>query len=135
MTMEKFERLGTFHDAELRTVSHKADVELLELGFEKADGQFVMVSLRGIAAFRVTDMRTQNVVSRLLVHGANIQFAEDEILDRVSWVSRTCEGEQLSKPAAIYTLVQKVKSGEQLLFVLEPSWGAEMIVIAEELAL
>jgi len=133
--MENIERLGSFHDAELRHISHKAEVDLLELGFEKADGQFVVVSLCGVAAFRVTDMRMQNVVSRLLVHGSNIELTEDELAERVGWVSRTCDGEQLSEPAAVSVLVQKVTSGARLLFILEPSWGAEMIVIAEKLVL
>jgi len=133
--MENIERFDTFHDAELRHVSHKAAVDLLELGFEKADGQFVVVSLCGVVAFRATDMRMQNVVSRLLVHGANITLTEADLIEHVGWVSRTCDGEQLLEPAAVSTLVQKVVSGERLLFILEPSWGAEMVVLAEEIVL
>jgi hypothetical protein len=133
--MENVERLATFHDAELRQVSHKAEFELLELGFEKADGQFVVVSLCGVAAFRATDMGVQNVVSRLLVHGSNMTLTEDELVERVGWVSRTCDGEQLAQPAALNALVHKIVSGERLLFILEPSWGAEVIAIAEKLVL
>lgn len=133
--MENIERLSTFHDAELRHVSHKAAVELLELGFEKADGQFVLVALCGVIAFRATDMRMQNVVSRLLVHGANITFTATDLAEHVGWISRTYDGEQLSEPAAVNSLVQKVIAGERLLFVLEPSWGAEMVVLAEKIVL
>lgn len=133
--MENIERLSTFHDAELRHVSHKIGVSLLELGFEKTDGQFVVVSFCGVTAFRTTDMQMQNVVSRLLVHGSNILLTADELAEHVSWISRTCDGEQLSDPAAMNTLVQKVATGEQLLFILEPSWGAEVRVIAEKLVL
>jgi len=80
-------------------------------------------------------MRMQNVVSRLLVHGANITLTEADLIEHVGWVSRTCDGEQLLEPAAVSTLVQKVVSGERLLFILEPSWGAEMVVLAEEIVL
>lgn len=133
MNMENVERLSTFHDAELRQVSHKAEFGLLELGFEKADGQFVVMSLCRVAAFRVTDMAMQNVVSRLLIHGVNIKLTENELADRIGWVSKTCDGEQLSEPSTLSMLIDKVNSGEMLLFILEPSWGAELIVIAEKL--
>ena len=131
--MKNVERLSTFHDAELRQVSHKAEFGLLELGFEKADGQFVVITLCRVTAFRVTDMAMQNVVSRLLVHGVNVNLAEIELADRIGWVSRTCDGEQLSEPATLNRLIERVNSGELLLFILEPSWGAELIVIAEKL--
>lgn len=131
--MENLERLSTFHDAELQQVFHRAEFEVLELGFAKADGQFVLIALHGVAAFRVTDMGMQNVVSRLLVHGVNIDLSEDELSNRIEWVSRTCEGEQLSQPATLRKLTEKVKSGELMLFTLEPSWGAELTVIAKKL--
>ena len=133
--MENIERLSTFHDAELRHVSHKAAVELLELGFEKADGQFVLISLCGVVAFRATDMKMQSVVSRLLVHGINITLTEADLVEHVGWISRTCDGEQLSDSKAVNTLVQKVIAGKRQLFILEPSWGAEMVVLAEKILL
>lgn len=133
--MEKVERLSTFHDAELRQVSHNAEFGFLELGFEKADGQFVVITLSGVTAFRVTDMAMQNVVSRLLVHGINTNLTENELTDRIGWVSKTCDGEQLSESATLKRLIEKVNSGELLLFILEPSWGAELIVIAEKVIL
>jgi len=80
-------------------------------------------------------MRTQNVVSRLLIHGTNIAFTEADLVQHVGWVSRTCEGEQLAETEDVNTLVQNVVSGRRLLFVLEPSWGAEMVVIAEKIDL
>jgi hypothetical protein len=135
LEMELIDGLKTFHDAELRSVVHRASTELLELGFEKTDGRLVTVFLPGVQAFRVTDMRTQNVVSRLLVHGDNVRFSNDELVDRIGWMSRTCEGEQLLEAAVVMALVRKVTSGECLLLVLEPSWGAEMIVVAGKLVL
>ena len=133
--MENVERLSTFHDAELRQMSHIADVNRLELGFEKSDGQFVVISLRGLVAFRVVDFGLQNVVSRLLVQGFNLKLAKPELVDRVGWISNSCDGDQLSDLATVNTLVQRVDSGELLLFILEPSWGAEMIVLAEKIVI
>lgn len=135
MIMENVERLSTFHDAELRQISHIADVNRLELGFEKADGQFVVISLRGLVAFRVVDFGLQNVVSMLLVQGFNLKLTKPELVDRVGWISNNCDGDQLSDLATVNTLVQRVDSGELLLFILEPSWGAEMIVLAEKIVI
>lgn len=135
MTMENVERLSTFHDAELRLISHIADVNRLELGFEKADGQFVVISLRGLVAFRVVDFGLQNVVSSLLVQGFNLKLTKTELVDRVSWISNNCDGDQLSDPATVNTLVHRVDSGELLLFILEPSWGAEMTVLVEKIVI
>ena len=116
-------------------MSHIADVNRLELGFEKSDGQFVVISLRGLVAFRVVDFGLQNVVSRLLVQGFNLKLAKPELVDRVGWISNSCDGDQLSDLATVNTLVQRVDSGELLLFILEPSWGAEMIVLAEKIVI
>ena len=106
--MKNVERLSTFHDAELQQVSHSAGFRCLELGFEKADGQFVAIALEQIAAFRVTDFAMQNVVSRLLVHGANVNLTENELTERIGWVSKTCDGAQLSEPSALKSLFEKV---------------------------
>lgn len=133
MIMENFERLSTFHDAELRQMSHIADVNRLELGFERADGQFVVISLRGLVAFRAVDFGLQNVVSRLLVHGLNLKLTQPELVDHVGWTLNSCDSDQLSDPATVSTLVSRVDSGELLLFILEPSWGAEMIALAKKI--
>jgi hypothetical protein len=135
MNIQRIEELATFHDAELRHVSHNAALASLELGLEKADGRFSSLTLEQVVAYRVTDMRIQNVVSRLLVHGGNALFTEEELVERVSWISGTCDGEQLSDASALTKLVGRVKSGELLLFVLEPSWGAELAGIAGAIAI
>jgi hypothetical protein len=130
--MSNANRLARFHDAELRLVCHRPEDDVLELRFAMADGEFARVSLSGVTAFRVTDMRMQNVVSRLMINGWNFQLPRDEIHENVRWISETCEGEQLARPAKLEDIVGKVISGEKLLFILEPACGAEMkAVIAD----
>ena len=132
--MEIVDQLAMFHDAELRQISHLENANRIELKFEKPDGHFAVVSLLGIVAFRVVDFRLQNVVSRLLVHGSNLQLTHAELYERVDWISRTVEGEKLSDVGEVNKLVEKVKSSELSLLILEPSWGAEMIGIAKEIS-
>jgi hypothetical protein len=130
--MKNFEWLRNFHDAKLRHILHIADINCLELGFEIDNGKLVTISLHGLVNFRVVDFCIQNVVSGLFIQSVNLKLSRNELIDRIWWMLSNCDGDLLTDEVTVNILTQRVELNNLLLFILEPSWGAEVIVLAEK---
>jgi hypothetical protein len=125
----------SFHDAELTCIEHDPGTRTLELRFRRAGGEIEVLRFSGVIGQRMIDFAGQNVASRLLISSRYV-FSSAEVRTWLQWINSRDD----SKGAAISEkegdeYVQKLKARDRVLFVLEPSCGAEMAVLCESLSL
>jgi hypothetical protein len=126
--------LSQFHDAELNAIAHDPAISTACLSFSNEDGTIAKVVFDGLCGLRVVDYGLQNIVSRLLSSSLS-HFTHEDIVRHVIWINNTTEGKCLISAAVVDKLVGQIEKNEILLFVLEPSWGAEISVLARDFTL
>jgi hypothetical protein len=127
--------LNQFHDAELNAIKHDRTASTVCLSFIQQNGTITTDAVfEGVCGFRVVDYGPQNVVSRLLSSSLS-SLTHEDITRQVTWLNSTSEGKCLIDASAIDKLVERIERNELLLFVLEPSWGAEVSILARTFAL
>jgi hypothetical protein len=90
------------------------------------------VFFEGIVTYRINNLQYQNVVSRYLVASKDSTFNGD--LEAVArWTSSGAEDRLLITEEALAAHLAKIRSGDLVLFYVEPSWGGEARVIAESI--
>lgn len=127
--IRRVEQFPGFHDSELVCIEHRPDEHELELCFRRVGGERESIRFLGVVALRTVDFAAQNVVSRLLI-SPRYNFSLGEVRNWLEWLG----GRVDSRPAAITNekveqCFQQLQAGQQALFVLEPSCGAEMAVL------
>lgn len=125
----------SFHDAELTGIEHDPEVRVLELRFRRVGGEVEVLRFAGVISQRLIDFAEQNVVSRLLI-SPQYAFSLAEIRTWVQWINSRDDsrGTAISEQKGA-EYIQNLKTGLLVLFVLEPSCGAEMAVLCESLSL
>lgn len=127
-----FKVSNAFHDAELKGIdaSNATNIVLL---FCLEDGQRRSLTLCGCEFFRVTDFVSQNVVSRLLIfHGQDID--KGSITEKLRWATSLCDASSFLGQERLNDIIAKIQRGERSLLVLEPSCGAEMVILFEDMS-
>jgi hypothetical protein len=122
--------LSVLHDAELYLVAMDREAAELRLGFKGVDRGVRSVSFHGVLTHRIDNVQCQNVVSRILVSDAGLPL-DGDIERLVRWTSSVPGGRLLISEQKLQAHMARVRSGELRLFYAEPSWGAEIGVIAE----
>ncbi|MFM0605813.1 hypothetical protein PQR05_14910 [Paraburkholderia sediminicola] len=127
--IRRVEHVPGFHDAELIGIEHRPDKRELELCFRRVGGERESLRFLGVIALRTVDFAAQNVASRLLI-SPKYSFSPGEVRNWLEWLG----GRVDSRPVAITSekieqCFQQLQTGQQSLFVLEPSCGAEMAVL------
>ncbi|RZF23984.1 hypothetical protein EVC45_41240 [Paraburkholderia sp. UYCP14C] len=125
----------SFHDAELIGIEHDPGARTLELRFRRVGGDTEALRFSGVIGQRLIDFAGQNVVSRLLI-SPRYAFSSGEVRTWLQWINSRDD----SKGTAVSEqkgdeYIQNLKAGNRVLFVLEPSCGAEMAVLCESLSL
>jgi len=126
--------LSQFHDAELNAIKNDRTASTVCLSFLNPDGAIAEIMFDGVRGFRVVDYGPQNVVSRLL-SSALSDLTHKDIIRHVTWLNSTSEGKCLVNVSAINKLIEQIERNELILFILEPSWGAEISILAHTFAL
>jgi hypothetical protein len=125
----------SFHDAELIGIEHDPGERALELRFRRVGDEIETLRFSGVVAQRLIDFAGQNVASRLLISTQHA-FSLAEVQTWVQWINSRDDskgGAISEQKGAEYQ--QSLKSGHRVLFILEPSCGAEMAVLCESLSL
>lgn len=122
--------LSVLHDAELTLVAMEREQSELRLGFKAVDQRVQILSFRGLLTFRIDSVLLQNVVSRVLRSGVDIG-SDGELERLVRWTCGEGSGNLLLAEQQFYCHLAKVRAGELRLLYVEPSWGAEIGVLAE----
>jgi hypothetical protein len=125
------QNLPSFHDAELFRIEHRRDDRELELGFKRVNGEVEFLLFKQLISQRMVDFAEQNVASRILLSPKH-SFSVNDVRTLIGWVRSWAD----SKPAAVSDeqaeqLAQAILAGKVTLFALEPSCGAEMVVLSE----
>lgn len=126
------ELLSEFHDSELVSVELQRGNKSLVLGFETANNKLWKFQFSGVVVFRIADVIQQNVVSRVLTVPGH-PFTAEQLTYWINWASSVSNSDQLLAAAALKSISDKIQKGELLLFVLEPSWGAEAAIICNSI--
>jgi hypothetical protein len=125
----------SFHDAELFGIEHNPETRSLELRFRRVGGKMEVLRFSGVVSQRMIDFARQNVASRLLI-SPRYAFTSAEARTWVQWIDSRDD----SKAAAIdedkgEEYVRDFRAARRVLFVLEPSCGAELAVLCESVSL
>lgn len=125
----------SFHDAELTGIEHDPEARSLELRFRRVGGEVEVLRFSGVIRQRLIDFAGQNVASRLLI-SPRYAFSLAEVRTWLQWMSsrNDSEGAAISEHNG-EECVRDLAAGHRVLFVLEPSCGAEMAVLCESISL
>jgi hypothetical protein len=121
----------SFHDAELIGIEHRPEDRGLVARFKRVSGELGPFRFTGVVAQRIVDFTAQNVVSRLLI-SARYEFSSAEARTWMQWVDSRDDAKAApvnGEKADQY--VRDLMSGRRVLFILEPSCGAEMAVFCD----
>jgi hypothetical protein len=127
--------LPGFHDAELIGIEHDPSLRTLELRFRRVGGKVESLMFSGVIRQRLIDFAGQNVASRLLI-SPRYTFSLAEVRSWLQWMNSRddAKGASISEQNG-EDCVRDLVAGHRVLFVLEPSCGAEMAVLCESLSL
>lgn len=118
------------HDAELVSVSHGKNDQMVSFGFVRSDGNDVSITLCGVQVIRIVDFISQNVVSRVLC-SESMQFDKTGLSRMVRWANSLSDGTCLISQEAIDSYISNIRAGMLNLLAIEPSWGGELVCIYE----
>jgi hypothetical protein len=121
-------RLSRLHDAELVSVEVAQKENSVSLSFLSPDRSRLSVKFHGVSHFRTQDLILQNVVSRVLISDS-FSFPRERLVHWIKWVTRLSDTNSFADDVQIEQLLSRLLRREALLFVLEPSWGAELAII------
>jgi hypothetical protein len=123
-----YELITGYHDAALKGIDASGHSGSIALSFVLEEGQKKSLTLHACEIFRVTDFVNQNVVSRLLLfRGPEIDT--EYVIEKLRWASSQSDSSSFLKSERLDELLAKIRNGELSLFVLEPSWGAEVVAL------
>jgi hypothetical protein len=123
--------LSQLHDAELSALSIDRHKQIVTLEFRRLGDVVHRLTFHGVVGFRVVDLVQQNVVSRILL-SSNGALTDHQLYAWIKWANTLAESESFIQQVEADDLVGKIKAGTLSLLVLDPSWGAELVVIFEK---
>jgi hypothetical protein len=119
-----------FHDAELLCVSHRRLKSELRLDFTVSDLKVQSIVCGGVHVFRVADIVRQNIVSRILVSSWH-QFMDLDMTRKINWANSLNDTPISISSSVMVKYAQNIASGDWSLMVVEPSCGAEIVVVCD----
>ncbi|SOE95911.1 hypothetical protein SAMN05414139_08830 [Burkholderia sp. D7] len=119
-----------YHDAELVGLYYARGRQHLLLNFQLVNSDLAVVRCDGVTHFKLGEMGLQNVTSRLLISSER-EFHPDEIRDHINWAcSRDGHEHAMTDSRAAYFRTS-IRHRQVALLVLEPSIGAELVVVCK----
>ncbi|WP_109483568.1 hypothetical protein [Paraburkholderia sp. C35] len=120
---------GRYHDAEVVGLSYARADRVARIDFALVDGEAGLL-FSGVLALRVSDFGLQNVVSRVLL-STDHHFSIDATRDHVRWACSQHDYQASLTDQKIAAIEEALSQRELLLFVIEPSAGAEIVILCE----
>lgn len=124
--------LSSLHDAELRSLIIDRSNARVEIVYAKVDGSTVRLKFGGVLTLRTSGFQFQNVVHGVVL--SSIVRIGDSDIERIArWVCSIDDGKLLIEPAKLNEFISKISDNKLILFHADPSWGAEIGVLCEEI--
>jgi hypothetical protein len=128
-----FEKLVAYHDAEFVRVDSASKQRELSLSFVLSNGEVKNLILMECEFFRVLDYTSQNIVSRVLIlHGASSD--RSFLTDRLIWAASLSDAPSFLSAERCSNLLMEIEASKLVLFLLEPSAGAEVVALCKSVA-
>lgn len=122
------------HDAEINSISILNEREDLSLNLILCSGGQCSIVFCSVKAVRIIDFVMQNVVSRVKNISQN-SLSDKEIMGLVTRANSFSDFDVEMNDADMLNWLNKIRGGEWGIFVVEPSRGADVIVISEKIEL
>jgi len=121
--------LAEFHDAELQKIVMDRTQKTLTLVFDLDTGLKKEICFCGVLDYKISEIYSQNVVSRLLL--SSTDGMDDSGLDQV--LALVYDRRTAGQPNFPEAVRSDIMSHKLFLFYLEPSVGAEAVVVAKSI--
>jgi hypothetical protein len=120
------------HDAEISLVAIDREKAICRFEFLHNKKNCSILNLSGLRAYRVQDFVMQNVVSRVLTSSTS-DFSIEEIKYWIEWATSLSDAGSWLKPGKLDTWLAAIDAGKLKLLVFEPSAGAQIAAIFEQM--
>jgi hypothetical protein len=122
----------TYHDAEIAGIAYARAHQSVLLNLERITGDEARLMFSAVKAIRVNDFGLQNVVSRILISTSHT-FSHEEVRDYVQWARSQHDYKASLQDEKVAEIRAALSSGQLVLFVAEPSVGAEIVILCERI--
>ncbi len=122
------------HDAELLGLKINKRDDTVELYFFLVNDTHCTIVLGGVKSFRSQDIIVQNVLSRLLTT-AYRQLSHAEIGKWIEWSTSLSDANTFLSRQQQDEWIKSCENGTLTLVVIEPSAGAEIASVCEEISI
>jgi hypothetical protein len=126
--------VALLHDAELHLVCMDRSQQQLKLSFNCLGGGQSSILFCGTRAYKITEIRSQNVASRIMISSLGSDF-DGDIEGILRWIYTDSSNIMLISEISLKTHLQDIISGDLHLLYIDPSCGAEIGVIAKTISL
>jgi hypothetical protein len=125
------EVLSKLHDAELSDVSINRNKKTLMLSFVTENFEEVRILFDGVVFQRINNVINQNVISYAVLSGVS-NISVDNLNSMSKWVTSIGKNDTSINEDSLSNHIRKILNNDTILFYVEPSWGAEIGVISNE---
>jgi hypothetical protein len=122
------------HDSELVALSVNRAIKFARLEFRLESGEGIFAEMYGLRAFRSEDFVLQNVVSRIL-YSSRGDLEPKRLMYWLDWATRLSDAGSWLPDKKREDWLCACMSGDLELIVIEPSVGAQVVAICDEVAL
>ena len=122
------------HNAEILSIAVDRSNHRTRLDFCLDGGMARSLELRGVKAFRCEDLTLQNVVNQLRRSSRN-QLAREDLVYWLDWVTRFSDSDSWLDDEHRDEWLRSCQNGILELVVIEPSAGAQVAALCEEVVL
>ena len=120
--------LKIMHDGVIEGVFFDNKQDILTL-FVRIDCEVrYEVVFKGVLEYRVLDFGKQNIISKVINYQKD-NFCQDEIFELLKWVSSNSDSSTYWSNDELRKIVEKIKLNDLALLYIEPSAGAEIVIL------
>jgi hypothetical protein len=121
-----------YHDAEIFGVTKGDAPGDLIFAMKLEDGTKKTLTFGGCEMFRIVDFTSQNIVSRIALF--NGESADESILvEKLRWVSSLCDASSYLNEDGMQSIIRRIRENKLTLVIVEPSAGAEIVVLCRNI--
>ena len=125
--MNERDSLSFLHDAELSALSISRKDSVITMDFVNGSVEH-RLKFYDVIALRIVDLIQQNVVSQAFLSSSG-DLSDEYLIKSIKWACSLSDSSEFINDSQAKAWIERIKRGELSLFVIEPSWGAELVVV------